>query len=115
MTRSVFSNNTTFFSVEIINICTACAWPVQDKPLEGLVDGGLRLFPTLGMSSSLLLPMLTGMAGGGHQEPCMLITVGHPSPAPGSLQPTYLELLPPSSLGQGSLDLLREPSTFTAS
>lgn len=40
MTRSVFSNNTTFFSVEIINICTARAWPVRDKPLEGSVHEG---------------------------------------------------------------------------
>lgn len=37
----------------------------------------------------------------------MLITVGHPHPAP-----TTLELLPPSSVGQGSLDLLRESSNL---
>lgn len=74
MTRSVFSNNTTFFSAEIINICMAYAWPVQDKPLEGLVHGGLRLLPALGMCSSPLLM--------GHQEPCVLITAGHPNPAP---------------------------------
>lgn len=82
MTRSVFSNNTTFFSVEIINICTAYAWPVQEKPLEVLVDGRLRLFPTLGMCSSPLLPMLLGKAGMGDQEHCVLITAGHPNPAP---------------------------------
>lgn len=46
------------------------------------MDGGLRLFPTLGMCSSPLLPMLMGKAGMGHQEPCVLITVGHPNPAP---------------------------------
>ena len=69
MTRSVFSNTTTFFSVEIINICTACAWPVQDNTPPGVrVDRGLRLFPTLGMCSSPLFSMLTTQAGVSHQE-----------------------------------------------
>lgn len=106
MTRSVFSNNTTFFSVEIINICTAYAWPVQDKPLEGLVDGGLRLFPTLGMCSSPLLPMLMD-----HQEPCVLITVGHPNPAP-VLWVWSCSLLPPWDRGAWTA---QSPQTFTAS
>lgn len=69
MARSVLSNNTTFFSVEIINICTAHAWPVQDKTPPGVrVDRGLRLFPALGMCSSPQFSRLTRKAGVGHQE-----------------------------------------------
>lgn len=111
MTRSVFSNNTTFFSVEIINICTVYAWPVQDKPLEGLVDGGLRLFPALGMCSSPLLPMLMGKAGVGHQEPCVLITVGNPNPAPVLWVP-HTWNSPSFLTGTGELGLLRESSNL---